>query len=313
MNIIQFYIDHSIDHSLEHKNVRDGWVGIDCPFCGTAETRGKYHLGYNMDEKYFSCWVCGGHSIPNTISRLIKVSTRKAEEIIEKYGGVMAPRQTPRVRIGTRRFKFPSGSLKLDWQHKQYLKRRGFDWESLAATWGVMGTGPSSRLITHDEEKILNYSNRILAPIIWDNEIVTYQARDITDRHMAKYMACPPERERISHKHILYGLQHEWESRGICVEGIFDAWRFGPKAFATFGVKYTREQVTEIKRHFKEVAIAFDPEEAAQEQARKLMKELNFKGVRAWIVGLPSDPGSMDQEEADELVNSILTYKNLKS
>lgn len=303
MDIIQLYIDYSIDHSTEHKNVRNGWVGTNCPFCGST---GKYHFGYSIDEDYFSCWQCGGHSVKSSIARLLGVNVSRAEEIIEKYGGAVKHYKKARVRIGKNKFKLPSGSLKLEKQHKLYLKRRGFDWEELARTWGIMGTGPSSKLISHDKEQIINYSNRILAPIIWDGRIVSFQARDISNKHMAKYMACPPEREIISHKHILYGLQDHWGDRGICVEGIFDAWRFGPRAFATFGVKFTQEQLIHMERHFKEIVIAYDPEKQAQKQAKLLMKELGNIGVNAWTVQLPCDPGDMSPMDAEMLVETIL-------
>lgn len=36
-------------------NVGRGFVGIDCIFCGES----KKHLGVNIDEAYFNCWVCG--------------------------------------------------------------------------------------------------------------------------------------------------------------------------------------------------------------------------------------------------------------
>lgn len=297
MKIEQLLIDHSIPYVTEHKNVRYGWIGVHCPFCPGEQ---NYHLGYSADENYFSCWRCGGHSATNTISKLLSISYTRAEEVIKEYGGNVKTKKVPRVRVGTNKFKLPSGDLSLQPYHKHYLAKRKFDWEYLQEVWGIMGTGPVSKL---DE---LSYARRILAPIHWNEEMVSFQARDITGRHKAKYMACPPEREKISHKHILYGIQEKWGKRGLCVEGITDAWRLGTDAVATFGVKFTRHQIRNLAKHFEELVLLYDPEEAAQDQAKQLIDELNFKGVKAWTVDLPSDPGEMDQSEADYLVKDLM-------
>ena len=297
MNITKLLEDYRIPYATDHKNVRDGWIGIHCPFCAGED---NYHLGYSLDENYFSCWRCGGHPTEKVVMRLLKVGYNQAEEIVEQYGGNSRKKEEPRVKAGTSKFKFPSGPLELERPHKLYLERRGFDWEYLQQMWGIKGTGPISKLDG------INYSNRILAPIIWKSRFVSFQARDITNRHMAKYMACPPEREMISHKHILYGNPHGWGDVGLCVEGITDVWRLGPEAFAVFGIKYTIQQVLAMKRLFKEVAILFDPEPFARKRARTLLYDLQAYGVKARVHYLDSDPGDLPPDDAGHLVRNIL-------
>lgn len=297
MEITKLLEDHSIPYATEHKNVRSNWIGIDCPFCPGEP---NYHLGYSLDENYFSCWRCGGHSIPSTISKLLGVSTDKALSIIEQYGGESTNTPEVRVRVGTTPFKLPSGDLTLHSHHKRYLEKRNFDWEYLQEEWDITGTGPFAILDN------INYSRRILAPIYWNNRMVSYQTRDITGKHEAKYMACPPEREIISHKEILYGIPELWGSRGVCVEGITDVWRLGPQAFATFGIKYTMEQVLVIAYAFEEVVILYDPEKQAQRQAKQLLRDLEGKGVKAWIEKIDVDPGDLSQEDANHLMMQML-------
>lgn len=307
MDIARLLDDNNVPYTTEHKNIREGWIGLeDCPFC---DSRGKYHLGYNLDENYFSCWQCGGHSTPHAISRLLHISYDYAEKLIEDYGGT--PRFVePRIRVGTNSFKYPSGPLEIQKQHIQYLEGRGFDWEYINGIWGIKGTGPVSKL-DDGEGKVLNYSNRILAPIRWRSQYVSFQTRDITDKHMAKYMACPPARERISHKHILYGDLFHAGGRGIIVEGITDVWRLGPDAFATFGVKFTREQILAIASLFKETAVVYDPEKQAQRQADQLVKELLMRGIPSWKVEIPTDPGAMNQDDANHLVKTIMRKRKI--
>ena len=191
MDVIKFFIDYKIPHSTDHKNIRDGWIGIqDCPFCGT---RGTYHLGYNTYENYFSCWSCGGHSEEYVVSKLIGVNYDTAKEIVEKYGGALKSRAEPRVRVGMSIFRLPNGLVPFNSVSWTYLHKRGFeDPDKLIKDWDLRFAGPSAKLDNH------SYYNRILAPIYWDRRIVSFQARSILKNHPAKYKACPPEFEKIS-------------------------------------------------------------------------------------------------------------------
>jgi len=298
MQIEKLFTDYHIPYVTEHKNVRYNWIGIHCPFCPGEQ---NYHLGYSIDDNYFSCWRCGGHGTTKTIAKILSVNWDKAEEIIKKYGGVTKQKaSSPRVRVGTNKFQFPSGDLTIHDYHKRYLEKRNFDPERIVEEWGLLGTGPIAKL---DD---INYARRILAPIHWDGRIVSFQGRDITDKHMAKYMACPPEREIISHQHIVYGKPDLGGIRGVCVEGITDVWRLGQDSFAIFGIKFTRHQIRAIARLFEEVVIVFDPDPQAQAQALKLEQELIFKGVRAWREEISTDPGSLGQEEANYLMKQLM-------
>jgi hypothetical protein len=131
----------------------------------------------------------------------------------------------------------------------------------------------------------------------------------VTGKSDRKYLACPTDREVKHHKHILYGRQECWKGTGIIVEGVTDVWRLGPTACAVYGIQYRQEQVLEIAKRFKRVAIVFDAESQAQAQARKLAVELRpALGTEPVVVNLGSaDPGSMSQDDADHLVRELIT------
>ena len=298
MRILDLYKDYHINSSTEGKNVREGWVGVHCPFCVGSQ---DYHLGYHLDEDYFSCWRCGGHPTIQTIQNLLSVSYGKAEEIIKRYGGVSKKKVEARVRVGTNKFKFPNGDLDMLPPHKKYLERRKFDSKLITKDWRLKGAGPVARLDG------INYSWRIIAPIMWNGRVVSFQGRDISNRHQMKYMACPQDRELVQHQHILYCDQTKLGKRAICVEGITDVWRLGPEAaFAVFGITYTPYQVQAISKLFEEVIILFYPEDQAQKQAKKLEYDLLGKNVKAWRVTRDTDPGDMSQDDANHLVKQLL-------
>ena len=297
MNVEKLYQDYSIDYPTEGKNYREGWINTRCVFCDDNSS----HLGYSLDDNYFSCFRCGHHFIDDTISRLLGVGLAEARKIIKSYGGnTLHIKKEPKVIIRAKAFKFPSNVNDMGIMHRIYLDKRKFDPEQLEKEWGLLGSGPVSML---DE---LNYRFRIIIPFYWYNKIVSFDSRDITGKHMNKYMACPKDRELIPHKEILYGKQESWKTTGIMVEGPTDVWRFGSNSFAISGIKYTPRQIREVSRHFKRVAIALDDDSQAQIQAAKIVAELKFRGVDAFRVDITGDPGSMEQSEADYLVKQLM-------
>jgi hypothetical protein len=299
MRILELYSDFHIDHATEgYKHCRPGWVNVPCPFCTGNE---GMHLGYNMEEDYYNCWRCGGKFPDKVIARLLTISIPEARKLIKQYGGTShRSRKEPKAKINLTPFKYPSGEIKLKSNHKRYLVGRGFDPEHLEAVWGVSGTGPVAYLDG------TNYSHRILAPITWGGREVSFQTRHMKSTPEFKYLACPMAREIIHHQRILYGKPLEWGRRGVCVEGITDVWRLGVRSFAVFGIDYTPYQAEEIKRHFDEVIILFDPDPQARKQAEKLRDKLEYYRLKCHIEDIQQDPGSMSQDDANHLMKQLL-------
>jgi len=277
-------------------NYRDGWTNVRCPFCADHSK----HLGI-ADSGATNCWRCGAHPLRQALGKILGIDERKLGPILTKYEvPIAAPTPTEvKRKPRTKAHKLPTGTMPLNSRHKRYLQKRKFDPDQLAEVWGVQGTGPIAKL-DH-----IDYKHRIVAPIFWEGEQVSFQARDVTGKHPIKYLACPKDRELINHQDILYGKQEEWQRVGICVEGITDAWRFGPVAFATFGIDFTRRQLRHIAKNFDRVLIAFDPEPQAQLQAKKLMAELRERYVEGVLLDLPSDPGDLTPKQARRLIRKI--------
>jgi len=297
MNIIQLLKDYNIPYHEEGKNISAGWIGLSCPHCNDTST----HMGYNLDGNYFTCWRCGGHSIPSTLSALLGITNyKKVKEIIKQYSSTIALVEELKTPIQKHPFKLPSNSEPLQKQHKAYLEGRGFDPDYLEKLWGLKGTGVYSKLDNID------YRFRIVIPFVWGGRVVSFDTRDITGKDQGRYKACPKERELISHKEIIYGKQELFKRSAICVEGPTDCWRFGSDSFAVSGIKYTNTQLRVIAQTFKRVAVCFDGEEQAQTQAAKMVAELRFRKVDAFTVDIEGDPGAMNQSEADYLVKQLI-------
>jgi 5S rRNA maturation endonuclease (ribonuclease M5)/transposase-like protein len=304
--IEDLFHDFGVDTAPEgHKHSRPGWVNVECPFC-SGEHEG-YHLGYNIDEKYFYCWRCGRentYSITNTIAKIIGVDKKFASKLAKQYDIYSKKRRKTNhvVTVNRKPHKLPTDTRDMTKRHKRYIEKRGFDPDLIEQQYGVLGTGPASVLDN------ISYKHRILIPIYYKGEQVSFQARDITGKSQKRYLACPKVREKIDHKHTLYGYDQCKSDTAIVVEGFFDAWRFPRYAVATYGIEYTREQLILLSQ-FNRVITIFDPDEKgkqSQKQAKKLRKELTFRGVKCDNVILNADPADTPQEEADYLLKQLI-------
>lgn len=304
MSLIDLYNHYNISHVKDrgHKHARPGWINCECPFCSGNP---GYHLGYNYEEGYFRCWRCGFKRTMDAISGLLGVGYNDAVRIAREYSIRSRPQKSfVQKEINRKEHKLPSETGKMAKRHRNYLIQRNFDPDYLEQVWGVLGTGPTAELDGS------YYSHRILAPIYWEGERVSFQARDITGLHPVKYMACSLVREVIHHQKILYGLQEDWRTDiGICVEGITDVWRLGTIAFAVFGIEFSISQVRMMVKYFERVIILFDDDPQAVEKAKELKFAIEELGGEAYIETIQGDPAELSQNEANKLVEQIIkTY-----
>jgi len=56
---------------------------------------------------------------------------------------------------------------------------------------------------------------------------------------------------------------------------------------------------------FKRIFVVYDDDPQAVIQAKKLVAELQFRGLKAIRVTIEGDPGSMKQDEADYFVKQL--------
>lgn len=301
-NVEKLLNDFGIPYVSEgHGHATEDWVNIHCPFCSGNP---NYHLGISRTMTGCHCWRCGSHSIVETLHKVLDLPTPEVRRILAKYRHRSFKARKPGIepRVSIRPLRFPSPHFPLNDFGKQYLSKRGFDPDYITKEWGVLQTGPVSFLDG------ISYNHRILIPIYWGGKTVSFQSRDITGKSDKRYLTCPMKREEIHHKNILYGKQDKLKhSNGIIVvEGVTDVWRLGNNAVATFGTSFKGEQVLELAKLNDKFFIVFDNEPQAQEQAHKLMIKLRTLGKKVYVKKVKSDPGNMNQEEANKFVCSII-------
>ena len=314
MDFERFLRDYSIHFAGPgERHYRAGWINMPCPFCyGNAGN----HLGYNIFGDYAVCHRCGGKSQVKVIQKILNIKYYQAIDILRKYRGSSKGRiKSLGIQVNKVAFRFPDdlGPLSKSKMAMRYMRKDRKHFSLIDIMWlqkryGLQATG-SEGLFFYGEKQ-LDLSYRILAPILFDYEVVTWQTRDFAGRNSKiKYMACPEQVEKIHHKHILYNPPDPNDYRFIILcEGIFDVWKCrlaGFPATCFFGVKYTSQQFRALL-DYDRVLVLFDPDKAGDASCKQLRRQLLFAGKRiSFIENMLVDPGDMAKNDIYEMINPL--------
>lgn len=277
-----------------HVHHRAGWIGIVCPFC---DGNPGYHMGLNLEKNFFTCYRCGWHPGWEVLSAMTGLKGDALDDALAPY--LISGRegeQTERPIDRPILLSLPDGCGPMGDRHREYLVSRLFDPDRLERIWELQGTG-----------HLGDYRFRIVAPIRFQGQVVSYQGRDVTGKQKERYKGCRSEDEVIPHKQILYGWDEARGESCLVVEGITGVWRCGPGTLATFGANYSPSQVRMITSQFRRAFILFDPDEAGKKNGVKLADDLGGMGIETEILEVPEgyDSGSLPQDVADRLAAEL--------
>jgi len=286
-NPIKFLERYQIPYFTHGKNVSRDFVNICCIFCRDSSNHG----GFSLKNGNYNCWICGKHSTVDVIANLLNITNKDAFKIYKQFSkvrGVETSFSNSFIESASPlTCSLPRFSVPLLNSHKKYLRSRNFDPDEIVRKWKIQGTN-----------HLGHYMKRIIIPIYYNNKLVSFTSRDITEQSNLKYKACPKKEAVISHKEILYGIDHTKEKTIIC-EGPMDVWRLGYGAVCTFGTKVTKKQLKLIIDRFDKVYLMFDPDEAGEENQMKLGEYLEGFGVDCEIIDLEGkDPAELSEDEA---------------
>lgn len=296
INIVQLYKDYKIKYWDDGPNVSPGWCNIRCVHCEDDSN----HLGFNLDKGYFNCWKCGVHDVDYTLSKLLNINKAIAKNIILDYTESFSYiKQLNRKKASAEEIKLPGSELSK--YHRKYLQDRNFDPDYLIKEYGITGTDPG------ETWNGMLYELRLIIPIIYKGQLVSFQGRDITDKQKERYKGCSIEESVINYKHILYNIDRALSDRVVVVEGMTDVWKMGDGFVASFGTIMTSSQIQSLST-FQKIFFLFDPDTQAQRQANKYACQLASMGRDVEVLNNLSgkDPGDMSEKEAEEIRREIL-------
>lgn len=294
MNLEKVLNEYNVPFCLpgEHHHVRDGWVGVHCPWCpAPIGGKGEYRLGIELVSGRVNCWICGRHSLAEVLVKFGKTSFKTVKQSLAAINFKASPMMEAR-KFASKTI-LPKGVGPLLPCHKKYLIGRGFDPDQLAAIWKIGGIGLEAE-----------YRWRIFIPIQIDGQTVSWTTRSIVDTGR-RYITAKPEMSAMPIADLVYGIDMVRDYI-IIHEGPADVWRMGPGAVATLGTITTPKKVGFLRR-FPLRIVCFDNSAPAQKAARRLAEELSLFPGRTLNVNLDAeDPGSASQEEINTFRKTLL-------
>lgn len=296
LNARSLFDELNIPYGTEGKSSTPGWLQLTCPFCDDH----KDHLGFNLTREYFHCWKCGWHPLVETMTELSGLSGWKASQAVDRHRTGRPQKINREIAERPKHIEYPQGTKKLGKVHMDYLIKRGFPpWkiEEMQRTYNLYGTGPTGI-----------YKLRVLIPITYYGKLVSYQARDITDKASKKYLACAGKDEVRPHKECLFGADLVKGKTVVAVEGLMDSIKLGPGSVATFGVELSWAQIRQLADRWENRYIAFDSDLAGIEGARRLAATLSAMPGNTHIVSFDrvKDPDGLSISAAEDFMKSLI-------
>lgn len=290
-DIYQYLEARTIPYSELGKNVSSGkWIGVTCPFCNDPSN----HLGINRQSKNFSCFKCGATgNILTLIQEIDQIPIQKAYQIFYQFQDkslvYLEKRQPPSLPNDV---ILPKGSTKkFAGIFTNYLLSRKFNPEEIIKEYDL-----------HCCHTIGCFKFRIIIPIYFQNRLVTYTARDITNKSTIRYLHCSNEKSIIPIKNTLYNID-SIKDKAVIVEGVTDVWRLGKGSIATFGTKYTKKQLALLKG-IDILYVLYDSE--ASKEAENLANDLLCITNRVDILTLKEgDPADMPLLDGLKLMKKL--------
>jgi DNA primase len=191
--------------------------------------------------------------------------------------------------------KLPNHTSPLNNQARRYIEKRDLDVEEMVSLYNLQSTN-----------FLGTYNFRIIIPIYFKNQLVSYTSRDYTGKAALRYFSCKAEDEIMNHKDLLYGYDLVPSDHVIACEGPFDKFKLGVNAVATFGTGFKTAQIG-LLATFKKIMLLYDAEEDARRKCDILGNQLAGLGCEVDCIYLKEgDPGSLKRDEARQLVKEIM-------
>ena len=319
-NIKTFLKEHNIRFIESGAEVAKGNINICCPFC---QEDTKFHMGINLKRQVFGCWrdeTHRGKNIAYLVARLLRCSVKYAKYLVYGDDNTVIDAQNSLLKTITSKMYQTSyiekeldiqanlnefdtfKTIKPKTKYYSYLKGRGFDAVSLVID-----------KYNLKYSQIGEWSGRIIFPVYIDNELVTWQGRDITNKAFLRYKDLEKSKSKVYTKSCIYNYDNlEGNVLYIC-EGVFDAIKidfYTPSEIAStcvFTKTVTQDQYKLLFNkvgNFKEVRILFD-RETIKDSHRVKSQLIPFnKNVK--VISLPEgikDAGDMTKEQIIDTIS----------
>lgn len=256
----KFLSDAGISFKTKGENVPRDAVNICCFYCGDSGKR--YHLVINKHKPFSACWVCGKY-VPTVelVKDILKCSWADARKIVYGDKHILfgyddeifdRPKRAKICRLPKYVRPVLENVSKYDTireNAKQYLFfKRNISVQRVEQFNLCYGYGGEQ-------------AYRIVIPMYFGGQLMTYTGRDFTDRSGLRYKACETENCVLLPTEFLYGLDEFEGHKAIVVEGAFDRIVMGNGAMAASTNKLSPKQKSMLcNLDLEELVFVLDPD-----------------------------------------------------
>ena len=297
-----------IDYRTDGENISGvNWIGIDCPGCHDSNK----HMGVEINTLRCSCWRCqlkgNLYTILSDYYRVTwgeykslfceqRIEIGDPDSIEDRVRGMLGNQDVqeqakPQVYQWPR-LSFPIEHFADDAVLNRFLKRRRYTLDDCIEH-GCRMT------------RFGKLAHRLLIPVYHHGDMLGLLGRALYDELTPKYWAAGPLNR------TLYGIEHIQAGDSVLlVEGVFDQWRCGKGAVASFGKKLSAEQRRLLVRA-RPSRVFFCWDEDAFWQVEDVARELASLGVsvrKVEMVEKKQDPDLLGREKMLALCRQAIPY-----
>ncbi len=298
-DIKAFLDDEGVEYWEHGKNVGKDYIGIQCVFPTCTDT--SNHLGINLKHKGFKCLAC---EETGSLSVLLK-QILHIKSIWYDFIPLLQKYQLDDYYIEDKPKKKKRKKSKILPPEFEYLKKKKLP----PLVYNMLRDRKLSLRIIKKYSlgwcQFGDYPLHLIAPIFYNDEIVSYMAMDLTGKTSPKYQICPNDVSHIIKDDILYGvdgLSKDMEQLFIC-EGLVDKWKLGKEAIAFFGKRFTANQLYSITERVSPktiVKIILDSDAKKEADILSLNLPAYFKNI--FVVSLKKgDPANLSKKEISRI------------
>ncbi|MBI5948558.1 MAG: toprim domain-containing protein [Chloroflexi bacterium] len=275
-------------------------VYIDCPFCG-----GKKKLYCNKLTKKWICFKCSERGdLVDFIEKYSGVDSIAAIKLIVQNAGRrrrLLLEESDEVDTATEHMiGWPTHYKPLTYPRVKENRRY---WKYVTQTRGL----PYSTVLDYKLGycPIGKYRNRIIVPVMWFGELVSWVARSLSD-DVERTKLTPYGNKQSDY---LLNLDRLWgQDEVVLVEGPFDMLKLPHQAVASFGKRLSHRQLTLLRRAgVRRVVVGYDNDAMAETLATAKRLSEHFEVA---VVEMPDgeDPGSLPDAVLKDLINHAAPY-----
>lgn len=283
-----------------------GWYSVVCKACNDYKVRGAFLL--NPDAVVYKCFNCSAKMNYFADSGHISDETQdilRAFDVPEKAINELILSELSHKSTSKRKKVVPTSIIKPIDVPDHFYKLEDAASDNIWAQamreylWIERGLTQDAYPFMLSDNK--NWKGRLIIPYYFQNELIYYQGRDITDSKPNKYKNATCKDTTL----LLFGYDNvaKYEETPLFVlEGFFDALQLD--GVAILGNELTAEKISYINRTRREKIYIPDRHKTGVAPAMNALRA-------GWKISIPDTPGCKDIGEAIKKYGSLYVMRSL--